>query len=121
MSMYWPPIFASSGFGIHVGQYTGAWTLFASVCQPLRHAAGQAPFSGAAGSRGTRATANTQAGRNALMRDRVPRFSAGLALGGRPADERRDVTARDDDGVAACAPQLLHLRGGGQVGGGARG
>src|SRR4051812_12124744 len=84
MSVYWPPIFASSGFGIHVGQYTGAATLFARVCQPLRHAAGQPPFADAAGTSETSASATTQAARNALMPDRVPRFSGAQTSGGGP-------------------------------------
>jgi hypothetical protein len=32
---------ASNGFGIHVGQYTGAFIRFASFCQPALQAAGQ--------------------------------------------------------------------------------
>ena len=63
MSLYWPPIFASSGFGIHVGQYTGAWILFASVCQPLRHAAGHPLLAELRVRVMTSASATTQAAR----------------------------------------------------------
>jgi hypothetical protein len=38
---HWPPISPSSGFGIHVGQYTGELTRTASRCQAGRQLCGQ--------------------------------------------------------------------------------
>src|SRR6185437_4906288 len=107
MSWYWPPMCASSGFGIQVGQYTGAWILFASACQPCSHAAGQlaARAGDAAGTATTSAAAATTPTRAALMPDRV----APSDFGWRPADERRDVAGLDDHGVAACVFELLHV------------
>src|SRR6266566_5295637 len=112
MSMKSPPIFASSGFGIHVGQYTGAWIRFASACQPLFQAAGQLRAAGAldaAGTSAARASAATPATIEAFMRTGYRSIRARLDLGRRPADERREVSGVDDHGVAACTLELLHL------------
>src|SRR5882757_5563500 len=110
MSMYWPVILASSGFGIQVGQYTGAWIRFASCCQPCDQAAGQPPAAGVAvGTTTTSAAAATTPTRAALMPTGYRRFWRRSDLGLRAADERRQVARADDHRVAAGVFQLLHV------------
>src|SRR5450759_3356478 len=107
MSWYWPPIFASSGFGIQVGQYTGASILSASFCHPACHAAGQVGadvLAAAPGTSAASASATTPATIVALMADRVPRFW--LYDRRRAARERGDVRAVRDHRVAARTLQL---------------
>src|SRR5438045_9293392 len=81
MSSYWPPIRASSGFGIHVGQYTDAATLSASTCQPLAHMAGQlargaaaAPCASTPSASATRpaAAVTLMAGQGSALHGRAP-------------------------------------------------
>src|SRR3954470_6342469 len=110
MSMYWPPIWASSGLGIQVGQYTGAWMRFASCCQPCDHAAGQPPTAGdALGTTTASAATATTPTRAALMGTGYRRFRRRSDLGLRAADERRQVARADDHRVAACVLELLHV------------
>src|SRR3981081_2625067 len=110
MSMNWPPIFASSGFGIHVGQYTGAWMRLASCCQPCAHAAGQLlDVAAPAGTSATSAIAATTPTRVALMRDRVPPFRSVLDLGRWAADEGREVPRVNDHCIAAGVLELFDL------------
>src|SRR4051812_5589978 len=115
MSWYWPPNFASSGFGIQVGQYTGASTLFASACQPFSHCAGHVRLPAApAPPAAVNASAAAAATSRALMRDRVAR----LNVGGKLAGQGCDVPRGDDHGVAPGLLELLRLarRDEGQVG-----
>src|SRR5437588_571042 len=112
MSMKSPPIFASSGFGIHVGQYTGAWMRFASACHPPFHAAGQPRATGAldaAETRAASASAATPATIEALMRTGYRAIRAALDLGRWAPHERREVTGVDDHGVAPGPLELPHL------------
>src|SRR5437868_2510124 len=107
MSSYWPPIRASSGFGIHAGQYTDAATLSASTCQPLAHVAGQLARGAAVAP--CASTPSASATRPAAAVTLMAGQGSALHVRRRLVDERRHLVPVDDDRIAAGALQLLHL------------
>src|SRR5579862_4428142 len=107
MSWYCPPICASSGFGIQVGQYTGALILSARRCHPFAHAPGQLAFGAAV--EACTPTPSAKATRAATAVALMAEQPSALHQRRWPVHERRHLGPVDDDCVAAGALELLHL------------